>query len=106
MDANAKTLPKRVRSLVGIVVSDRRNKTITVLIERQVKHPKYGKYIKRSKKYHVHDQDNTYREGDWVEIQESRPVSKTKSWIASRLVRPASGYAVEEVGATQKDIEA
>ena len=78
------------RTLVGKVVSDKRAKTITVLIERRVKHPIYGKIVKKSSKYHAHDAEGQYKMGDIVEITESRPISKTKSWVATRLVQKAS----------------
>lgn len=68
------------RILTGRVISDKMQKTITVLIERRVKHPKYGKYIRRSTRLHVHDESNTCREGDIVTIEECRPLSKTKAW--------------------------
>jgi small subunit ribosomal protein S17 len=77
------------RTLVGKVVSNRMNKTVTVLVERRVKHPIYGKYVVQSKKYHAHDEANSCNEGDLVEIQETRPVSKTKAWAVSRLVEAA-----------------
>ncbi len=66
------------KKLKGIVVSDTMNKTIAVLVNRYVKHPKYKKYIKRSKKYKVHDEKNEYKKGDKVIIQECRPISKDK----------------------------
>ena len=69
---------KRTRQ--GRVISNKANKTITVLVERQVKHPLYGKYIKRSTKVHAHDENNECGEGDMVSIAECRPISKTKSW--------------------------
>ncbi|AVF38598.1 30S ribosomal protein S17 [Pandoraea apista] len=87
MNDTAKTSLKR--TLVGKVISDKMDKTVTVLVERQMKHPLYGKYIVRSKKYHAHDEANQYKEGDTVEIQESRPLSKTKAWTVSRLVEAA-----------------
>ncbi|MDR3399209.1 MAG: 30S ribosomal protein S17 [Pandoraea sp.] len=87
MNDTAKTSLKR--TLVGKVVSDKMDKTVTVLVERQMKHPLYGKYIVRSKKYHAHDETNQIKEGDTVEIQESRPLSKTKAWTVSRLVEAA-----------------
>ncbi|UVA79228.1 30S ribosomal protein S17 [Pandoraea commovens] len=87
MNDTAKTSLKR--TLVGRVTSDKMEKTVTVLIERQMKHPLYGKYIVRSKKYHAHDETNQYKEGDLVEIQESRPLSKTKAWTVTRLVEAA-----------------
>jgi small subunit ribosomal protein S17 len=77
------------RTLVGKVVSDKMDKTVTVLIERQIKHPLYGKIITRSNKYHAHDENNTAKAGDTVEIQEGRPVSKTKAWNVTRVVQQA-----------------
>lgn len=77
---------KVVRSLTGRVVSDKMDKTVTVLVERRVKHPVIGKIIRLSKKYHAHDENNECHVGDMVEIQEGRPVSKTKSWRVSRLI--------------------
>jgi small subunit ribosomal protein S17 len=77
------------RTLVGRVVSSKMDKTVTVLIENRVKHPLYGKYVLRSKKYHAHDEANQYKEGDKVEIVESRPISRTKAWVVSRLLEAA-----------------
>ena len=77
------------RTLVGRVVSNKMDKTVTVLIENRVKHPLYGKYVVHSKKYHAHDEANQYNEGDKVEITESRPLSRTKSWVVSRLLEAA-----------------
>ena len=77
------------RALVGRVVSNKMNKTVTVLIERKVKHPLYGKFMVRSKKYHAHDETNQYNEGDMVEIAETRPISRTKAWRVTRLVEAA-----------------
>ena len=74
------------RTLVGRVVSDKMNKTVTVLVERRVKHPVIGKYITRSKKIHAHSEDNEFKLGDTVEIVETAPISKTKAWKVSRLV--------------------
>ena len=71
-------MPKRV--LTGTVVSDKTDKTVVVLVERRVKHALYGKIIKRSKKYHAHDEGNTYKEGQTVRIEECAPISKLKSW--------------------------
>ncbi len=71
-------MPRRV--LQGVVVSDRSDKTVTVLVERRLRHPVYKKFVKRSKRYHAHDEDNKYKIGDMVRIQECRPLSKTKSW--------------------------
>ena len=73
------------RTLTGRVISNKMAKTVTVLIERKVKHPLYGKYITRSTKYHAHTED-ALAEGDLVEINESRPISKTKSWTVVRRV--------------------
>jgi len=70
-----------VRTLTGKVVSDKMDKTITVLIERRVKHPIYGKYVKRSTKLHAHDETNQCRIGDKVTIRETRPLAKTKCWM-------------------------
>lgn len=72
--------PSTVRSLKGRVVSNKMHKTVIVLVERKVKHPKYGKYLKRSTKLHVHDEENICQIGDIVEIIQSCPISKTKSW--------------------------
>jgi len=71
-------MPKRV--LTGTVVSDKGDKTVVVKIERRVKHPLYGKIIKRSKKYHAHDENNQFREGETVRIEECAPISKLKTW--------------------------
>jgi small subunit ribosomal protein S17 len=79
------------RTVVGKVVSDKMEKSATVLIERNVRHPVYGKYIRRSTKLHVHDEDNTCRVGDTVRIKECRPVSRTKNWSLVEVV----GKAVE-----------
>ena len=81
---------KNRRTLVGKVVSDKRAKTITVLVERRTKHELYGKIVARSSKYHAHDENNECKFGDVVEIAESRPISKTKSWIVSRLIEKAA----------------
>ena len=78
------------RTLVGKVVSDKRAKTVTVLIERRVKHPIYNKIVLKSSKYHVHDENGDYKIGDVIEITESRPLSKTKNWIATRLIQKAA----------------
>jgi len=71
-------MPKRV--LTGTVVSDKTDKTVVVKVERRVKHAMYGKIIKRSKKYHAHDETNEYREGETVRIEETAPISKLKTW--------------------------
>ncbi len=82
---------KVVRSLVGKVVSVARAKTVTVLVERRVKHELYGKIVAKSNKYHAHDENNEFKVGDVVEISESRPLSKTKNWVVTRLVEKAQG---------------
>lgn len=78
------------RTLVGKVVSDKRAKTVTVLVERRVKHPIYDKIVIKSSKYHAHDEKGEYKLGDLIEITESRPISKTKNWVASKLVQKAA----------------
>ena len=80
---------KNKRTLVGRVVSDKRQKSITVLVERRTKHELYGKIVARSSKYHAHDEKGEYHMGDVVEITEGRPISKTKSWVVTRLVQKA-----------------
>ena len=71
-------MPKRV--LTGIIVSDKTDKTVVVNVERRVKHPHYGKIIKRSKKYHAHDEGNEFKQGETVRIEETKPISKLKTW--------------------------
>jgi small subunit ribosomal protein S17 len=78
------------RSLVGRVISNKMDKTVTVLVERKVKHPVYGKYVLRSTKFHAHDETNAVNEGDVVEISETRPLSRTKSWTVTRVVQAAA----------------
>lgn len=78
------------RTLTGRVVSDKRAKTVTVLVERSVKHALYGKIVVQSSKYHAHDEKGEYHTGDLIEITESRPISKTKNWVATRLVEKAA----------------
>ncbi|MBL0353100.1 MAG: 30S ribosomal protein S17 [Candidatus Dechloromonas phosphoritropha] len=77
------------RTLIGRVVSDKMEKTVTVLVERKVKHPKYGKIMVRSKKYHAHNEGDSAKAGDLVEIVETRPVSRTKSWAVSNILQKA-----------------
>ena len=77
-------MPKRI--LEGVVVSDKMDKTIVVKVERRVQHPIYKKFIRRSKKYHAHDEGNECKAGDLVEIQASRKISKTKAWKVLRVV--------------------
>jgi len=83
------TAVKSRRVLVGRVVSDKMDKTVTVLVERRVKHPLYGKVIVRSAKYHAHSETNEAGAGDLVEIEECRPISKTKSWRVARVLEKA-----------------
>ena len=82
--------PSLKRTLDGKVVSDKRTNTVTVLVERRVIHPIYGKIMIKSSKYHAHDENNEYKLGDTIEITESRPLSKTKNWVATRLVQKAA----------------
>ena len=77
------------RTLTGRVVSDKMKKTVTVLVERRVKHPLYGKIMTSSRKYHAHDEKSEYREGDLVTIEECRPLAKTKAWRVVNLVEKA-----------------
>lgn len=79
-----------IRTLQGKVISNKMDKSITVAIERSVKHPIYGKFIKRTTKLHVHDENNQCKEGDVVTIRECRPLSKTKSWTLVAVVESAS----------------
>jgi len=79
----------KARTLVGEVVSDKMQKSITVLIERTVKHPLYKKYIKRSTKLHAHDENNECKIGDLVSIEQCRPLSKSKSWRLHRIIERA-----------------
>ena len=87
MNAEAAAAPvKNQRKLVGRIVSDKMQKTVTVRVERRVRDPMMGKIITRSKKYHAHSETNEFKEGDLVEIAECRPLSRTKSWRVTRLV--------------------
>ena len=80
---------KLTRTLTGTVTSDKMDKTVTVLVERRVKHPLYGKYVVESKKYHAHDEANECGVGDKVEIAETRPLSKTKCWQVTHRLEKA-----------------
>ena len=80
---------KNKRQLTGRVVSDKMQKTVTVLVERRVKHPLYGKFMTRSSRFHAHDEANAYKEGDLVLIEECRPIAKTKTWRVIQLVEKA-----------------
>jgi small subunit ribosomal protein S17 len=77
---------KRQRTETGRVISNKMDKTITVMVERKVKHPLYGKYIRRSSKFHAHDEENQCQEGDMVTIAECRPISKSKTWRLVEIV--------------------
>jgi len=78
-----------VQTLTGRIVSDKMDKTVTVLVERRVTHPLYGKVITRTRKYHAHDENNEYKEGDLVEIAACRKIARTKAWRVTRLVEKA-----------------
>jgi small subunit ribosomal protein S17 len=88
-------MPKRI--LTGTVVSDKTDKTVVVRVERRVKHPLYGKIIKRSKKYHAHDEGNEFKTGEIVRIEETRPISKLKTWaVLGRVDSHAAPEIAEE----------
>ena len=89
MGIEVKQTEKLVRTLSGRVVSDKMDKTVTVLVERKVTHPLYGKVVRRSRKFHAHDETNECREGDMVLIVEARPLSKSKTWRVSKIVEKA-----------------
>ena len=86
-------MPKRI--LIGTVVSDKTDKTVVVKVERKVKHPLYGKIIRRSKKYHAHDEDNSFKIGEIMRIEETRPLSKLKNWKVIERVTAGKTAAVE-----------
>jgi small subunit ribosomal protein S17 len=83
------TGPSTTRTLVGQVVGDKMDKTVTVLVERRVKHPLYKKYIRRSTKLHAHDEENACRVGDLISIEQCRPMSKSKSWRLHEILERA-----------------
>lgn len=83
------TVNKEQKTKSGVVTSDKMDQTVTVMIERKIKHPLYGKYVKKSTKIHAHDPDNQCKEGDFVRIAECRPISKTKSWKVVEIVESA-----------------
>jgi small subunit ribosomal protein S17 len=85
-DTQTAKVSKVARALTGRVVSDKTNKTVTVLNERRVRHPLVGKIVTRSRKYHAHSENNEYKVGDLVTIEETRPISKTKAWKVVKLV--------------------
>jgi len=78
-----------LQTLTGRVVGDKMDKTVTVLVERRVKHPLYGKVMTRASKYHAHDENNEFKEGDLVEIEACRKLAKTKAWRVTKLVEKA-----------------
>lgn len=82
---------KLQRTQSGTVVSDKMEKSAVVVVERKVRHPLYGKFIKRSTKYHIHDEENQCKVGDFVQIKEIRPISKTKSWALDKIIESAVG---------------
>ncbi len=86
-------MPKRI--LVGTIVSDKTDKTVVVKVERKVKHAMYGKIIRRSKKYHAHDEENNFKAGEIVRIEETAPISKLKCWKVIERVQAGKGTAVE-----------
>jgi small subunit ribosomal protein S17 len=90
-EAAPATAPRKtiLQTLTGRVVSDKMNKTVTVLVERRVTHPLYGKVITRTRKYHAHDENNEYKEGDLVEIEACRKLAKTKAYRVVRLIEKA-----------------
>ncbi len=94
-------MPKRV--LTGTVVSDKTDKTVVVAVERRVKHPLYGKIIKRSKKYHAHDEGNEFKTGEVVRIEETRPISKLKTWtVLGRVDSHATPAQAEDAAPARK----
>jgi small subunit ribosomal protein S17 len=98
-------MPKRI--LQGIVVSDAQDKTIVVRVERRVMHPVYKKFVTRSKKYAAHDENNKFHTGDAVQIEESRPISKRKSWVVlGEATGVAPGLARRRARAAQAEAEA
>lgn len=89
-DAVSEEAVKRVRTEIGKVASNKMQQTATVSVERRIQHPIYGKYMRRSKKYHVHDEKNELNIGDIVQIRECRPISKTKSWTLDKVLTAAT----------------
>ena len=90
--AAATTKASLIQTQIGRVVSDKMNKTVTVLVEHRVKHPLYGKVVTRSRKYHAHDENNEFKEGDLVEIEACRKLAKTKAWRVKRLIEKAKVF--------------
>ncbi len=97
--------PKARKRVQGVVKSDKMDKTVTVTVERLVKHPQYGKYVRRNSTFMAHNPHNLAREGDVVEIESTRPLSKNKRWRVVRVVRRAAG-AVPEIAALQEPQDA
>ena len=96
-------MPKRV--LEGVVVSDKMDKTIVVKVERRVQHPIYKKFIRRSKKYHAHDEGNAFKSGEQVRIEECAPISKLKTWTVLDRIGAAKAEAVEIVEGASNPVE-
>lgn len=90
-EAGVETSQTNPRTVSGVVISDKMQKSITVRIERQVKHPVYGKFMRKSTKIHAHDEDNSCKEGDTVTVVECRPISKTKTWMLKSIDQRATG---------------
>jgi len=90
-EVQADAQQSNARTVSGVVVSNRMDKTITVLIERRVKHPVYGKFVRKSTKVHAHDEDNSCQTGDTVTVVECRPLSKTKTWMLRSIDERAGG---------------
>ena len=91
------------KTLIGIVFSDKMDKTVTVVVERLVKHPLYKKYIKRRTKLMAHDEKNECKKGDTVEIKEVRPLSKRKHWLVTRIIKRAIGREPNDKDIIEKD---
>jgi small subunit ribosomal protein S17 len=89
MTTSTAEVSKMKRTLTGVITSDKMDKTVTVLVERAVKHPVLGKMVRRSKKYHAHSPNNEFKQGDTVMIEETKPISKTKAWAVSKLLEKA-----------------
>lgn len=95
-------MPKRV--LTGVVVSDKTDKTVVVKVERKVKHPLYGKIIRRSKKYHAHDEGNEFKPGETVRIEETRPISKLKTWkVLGKVESDQATKVVDKIDIAETD---
>ena len=89
MSSEQTLIRNRRKTRIGIITSDKMEKTMTVAVERRVKHPLYGKFMKKTKKYHAHDEENTARIGDRVRIMETRPLSKSKRWRLVEVIERA-----------------